>query len=58
MPLTRPEISKRWRELYPELSKQVNRNNYNKNKEKAFARVARSRLFKSECKRLMKICIN
>ena len=58
MPLTRPEISKRWRELHPEQNKQVNKNNYNKNKEKAFAIVARSRLFKSECKRSMKICIN
>ena len=58
MPLTRPEISRRWRELHPELNKQVHKKYYNKNKEQNYARVVKFHLYKSECKRLINICIN
>jgi hypothetical protein len=58
MPLTKAEYSRRWRENHPEQDKAIHKIYYKNNKEQTFARVARFRLFKSECKRLMSININ
>lgn len=58
MPLKSALYNKRWRDKHPDNYHEIQKRYYDKSPEKSHARVARFRLYKCECKRLMNILLD